>query len=210
MPYSNKIIITKLVYLSFYFALILLLSFTNIGLIQIGPIAINLVTFILIISAAHLGFWGSFFGGIMLGMASFLSALAFGRILFSYPDIAILPRLILGVLVFIYVKIAETLVFKKFRKNSNLFRFWIKTLVFVFVGILTAATNTFLVTVVIFIHKALFRLDAIGSIEFWLALIWVNALLELIFLGLLSGVFATFLIRIAKNKRKNWYFNNRW
>ncbi|MFL1037730.1 ECF transporter S component, partial [Mycoplasmopsis synoviae] len=106
--------------------------------------------------------------------AIFLPAFLYGRILFIYFDIAFLPRLLVGALIgVIVIKIKKITIWKT-----------------LFLGLLAALANTVLVTAFLFLHNAISRIAFIGEslkgFVFWVSLISVNALVELLVLGALS------------------------
>lgn len=114
-----------------------------------------------------------------------MAALLYGRILFIYFDIAFLPRLLVGALIgVIVIKIKKITIWKA-----------------LFLGLLAAIANTVLVTAFLFLHNAISTIAFIGEslkgFVFWVSLISVNALVELLVLGALSMFLFKFYIYLC-------------
>ncbi|AAZ43430.2 ECF transporter S component [Mycoplasmopsis synoviae] len=178
--------IKRIAYFGMYLGIILGLSLIPyIGLITIGPVSINIITIVIIIASFHLGFFGGLASGAFVGLGSFLAALLYGRILFIYFDIAFLPRLLVGALIgVIVIKIKKITIWKA-----------------LFLGLLAALANTVLVTAFLFLHNAISTIAFIGEslkgFVFWVSLISVNALVELLVLGALSMFLFKFYIYLC-------------
>lgn len=182
----KKTTIKDIPYLAIYFALILILSLVPfLGLIQVFSVSINLLTIIIVIATFHLGLRGSLFSALFVGIGSFISALVYGKALFIFADIAIIPRFLLGLVsYFIYLA---------FRKKVNVISIFINTFV-------TVLSNSILVTGMLFIHHSIVKIDFIQNFIVWISLIWINVLVEVIVLPILSILLFKF-IKFLHNKR---------
>lgn len=182
----KKTTIKDIAYLGIYFALILILSLVPfLGLIQVFSVSINLLTIIIVIATFHLGLRGSLFSALFVGIGSFISALVYGKALFIFADIAIIPRFLLGLVsYFIYLA---------FRKKVNVISIFINTFV-------TVLSNSILVTGMLFIHHSIVKIDFIQNFIVWISLIWINVLVEVIVLPILSILLFKF-IKFLHNKR---------
>lgn len=182
----KKTTIKDIAYLAIYFALILILSLVPfLGLIQVFSVSINLLTIIIVIATFHLGLRGSLFSALFVGIGSFISALVYGKALFIFADIAIIPRFLLGLVsYFIYLA---------FRKKVNVISLFINTFV-------TVLSNSILVTGMLFIHHSIVKIDFIQNFIVWISLIWINVLVEVIVLPILSILLFKF-IKFLHNKR---------
>ncbi|QDY86979.1 ECF transporter S component [Mycoplasma anserisalpingitidis] len=182
----KKTTIKDIAYLAIYFALILILSLVPfLGLIQVFSVSINLLTIIIVIATFHLGLRGSLFSALFVGIGSFISALVYGKALFIFADIAIIPRFLLGLVsYFIYLA---------FRKKVNVISIFINTFV-------TVLSNSILVTGMLFIHHSIVKIDFIQNFIVWISLIWINVLVEVIVLPILSILLFKF-IKFLHNKR---------
>lgn len=182
----KKTTIKDIAYLAIYFALILILSLVPfLGLIQVFSVSINLLTIIIVIATFHLGLRGSLFSAIFVGIGSFISALVYGKALFIFADIAIIPRFLLGLVsYFIYLS---------FRKKVNVISIFINTFV-------TVLSNSILVTGMLFIHHSIVKIDFVQNFIVWISLIWINVLVEVIVLPILSILLFKF-IKFLHNKR---------
>lgn len=182
----KKTTIKDIAYLAIYFALILILSLVPfLGLIQVFSVSINLLTIIIVIATFHLGLRGSLFSALFVGIGSFISALVYGKALFIFADIAIIPRFLLGLVsYFIYLS---------FRKKVNVISIFINTFV-------TVLSNSILVTGMLFIHHSIVKIDFVQNFIVWISLIWINVLVEVIVLPILSILLFKF-IKFLHNKR---------
>lgn len=182
----KKTTIKDITYLAIYFALILILSLVPfLGLIQVFSVSINLLTIIIVIATFHLGLRGSLFSALFVGIGSFISALVYGKALFIFADIAIIPRFLLGL--FSYF------IYWAFRKKVNVISIFINTFV-------TVLSNSILVTGMLFIHHSIVKIDFIQNFIVWISLIWINVLVEVIVLPILSILLFKF-IKFLHNKR---------
>ncbi|TNK93202.1 ECF transporter S component, partial [Mycoplasmopsis pullorum] len=164
----------QIVYLSIYFALTLILTLIpNVGLIQIGVVSINLATLIIPLMVVHLRKLG-ILSGLFVGAGSFLAAIFYGKALFIYPDVSVLPRVLVGIAIyFIY----------EFLGKIN---FW-KALV---LGFSSAFLNTLFVSIFLLLHNWVFPFDffanqSVNPIKFWFILILPNIIAEPIALTIL-------------------------
>ncbi|UUD36089.1 ECF transporter S component [Mycoplasmopsis citelli] len=198
------------VYLAMWLSLFILLTFTRTGVIPLGPVSLNLITFLVILMGIHLGFKGSFFGGIFLGLCSFFGALTFGSFLFIYPLISILPRFILGFFVYFLCKIAQKIVISYVDAKNQNRAFKVKLISYFFVGAFSALGNTIFVSIGLFTHKLIFGLEAIGSLKAWLSLIWIQALFEFVSIGFLCMIMSGFLYELSSKKSSFLPKNRKW
>lgn len=182
----KKTTIKDIAYLAIYFALILILSLVPfLGLIQVFSVSINLLTIIIVIATFHLGLRGSLFSALFVGIGSFISALVYGKALFIFADIAIIPRFLLGLVsYFIYLA---------FRKKVNVISIFINTFV-------TVLSNSILVTGMLFIHHSIVKIDFIQNFIVWISLIWINVLVEVIVLPILSILLFKFIKFLHKKR----------
>lgn len=182
----KKTTIKDIAYLAIYFALILILSLVPfLGLIQVFSVSINLLTIIIVIATFHLGLRGSLFSALFVGIGSFISALVYGKALFIFADIAIIPRFLLG--------LVSHFIYLAFRKKVNVISIFINTFV-------TVLSNSILVTGMLFIHHSIVKIDFIQNFIVWISLIWINVLVEVIVLPILSILLFKF-IKFLHNKR---------
>lgn len=182
----KKTTIKDIAYLAIYFALILILSLVPfLGLIQVFSVSINLLTIIIVIATFHLGLRGSLFSALFVGIGSFISALVYGKALFIFADIAIIPRFLLG--------LVSHFIYLAFRKKVNVISIFINTFV-------TVLSNSILVTGMLFIHHSIVKIDFVQNFIVWISLIWINVLVEVIVLPILSILLFKF-IKFLHNKR---------
>ncbi|QDY88101.1 ECF transporter S component [Mycoplasma anserisalpingitidis] len=182
----KKTTIKDIAYLAIYFALILIFSLVPfLGLIQVFSISINLLTIIIVIATFHLGLRGSLFSALFVGIGSFISALVYGKALFIFADIAIVPRFLLG--------FVSYFIYWVFRKKVSIISVFVNTFV-------TVLFNSILVTAMLFIHHSIVKIDFIKNFVVWINLIWINVLVEVIVLPILSILLFKF-IKFIHNKR---------
>ncbi|AKA50148.1 hypothetical protein VO56_02785 [Mycoplasmopsis gallinacea] len=176
--------VRKITYLSIYFAIVLLLSLVpNLGYISLGDISITFAPIIIIIGCYHLEKLGASIG-FMIGLGSFIAALVFGRILFVFPDISIISRLLLGIIVYLIIKVLGKP------------KLW-KTAI---IGMATPLLNTFLVSAFILIHNEISDLNIGLTVKGWLTLIWINATAEFIFITIATLLLHPFLVYLYNQK----------
>lgn len=182
----KKTTIKDIAYLAIYFALILIFSLVPfLGLIQVFSVSINLLTIIIVIATFHLGLRGSLFSALFVGIGSFISALVYGKALFIFADIAIVPRFLLG--------FVSYFIYWVFRKKVSIISVFVNTFV-------TVLFNSILVTAMLFIHHSIVKIDFIKNFVVWINLIWINVLVEVIVLPILSILLFKF-IKFIHNKR---------
>ncbi|TNK81653.1 ECF transporter S component [Mycoplasmopsis pullorum] len=180
----------QIVYLSIYFALTLILTLIpNVGLIQIGVVSINLATLIIPLMVVHLRKLG-ILSGLFVGAGSFLAAIFYGKALFIYPDVSVLPRVLVGIAIyFIY----------EFLGKIN---FW-KALV---LGFSSAFLNTLFVSIFLLLHNWVFPFDffanqSVNPIKFWFILILPNIIAEPIALTILVGLMTPLFVYFEKSRQ---------
>ncbi|WP_406613799.1 hypothetical protein ACJA23_02765 [Mycoplasma corogypsi] len=189
----SKISVRNMAYLGLYVSIIMLLTFVpNTGYINIGPIAIALIFSVILVMTYHLGLLGIMVGCLTIGVLSYIGSLVFGAILFSLPDVAIVPR----VLIFIPLALFYVFVIKKTGP-----KYWIN---FIF-GALIAFSNTFFVSAYLQFRNSVTEYGTIhkivGDIKTWIILIWVNALVEFLAIGFV-GALLTPVCAFLWNKNK--------
>lgn len=182
-------------------ALLLVMSFTPLGYLNIGPLAITLNTIPVAIAAIALGPTGGAIAGAVFGITSFLQCLgiggtsAMGVILFEInPFLAFVqrfvPRLLAGLL--------AGLVFKGVKKISN------PTVACFATGFSAALLNTvlFMTALVLLFGNTEYIQSLIGGrnvILFMCAFVGINAVVEMIaasmIVGVVGKVLSKFLIR---------------
>lgn len=206
----TRLTTSVIAYLAFWLSLFILFTFSNIGIIPLGPVSLNLVTFLLVLCCAHLGFRGGFWGGVFLGCCSFFAAIVFGRVLFQYPLISVLPRILLGLVVFLLMNIAENTIKKiKLKSTKKSFVGAMTILIYFFVGSFSALANTLLVTAGVFLQQGFFG-DNLFPFDEWVLLVWINAVLEFFAIGLITAMSSLFLFWLAQ-KRNVWFTHkNKW
>ncbi len=149
----------RLVLLSLFIAIMLVMDFTPLGYITTGAFSITLMTIPVALGAACLGFTGGAVLGLMFGLTSFLQAFGIGFMLdpsapilfnespLSYSVMCFAPRLIAG--------LAAALIFWLFKRKNreNLLAF-----------ILSAASVPFLNTLLFMgFYAILYRDTALGG-----------------------------------------------
>lgn len=182
----------NLVQLSILSALIIIMTFSPIGFIQVGVISITLIHIPVIIGGVMLGTKSGAILGVIFGLSSVAravtSALA-GDILFN-PFIsgnpfgslcmAIVPRILLGVL--------AGLLFKGFSKVIKK-----PTIPLVLASVISTLVHTFSVLCLMMIF-----FDTFALVDIFMFIISINGLLEMVVAGIACTSVATALTRIRK------------
>lgn len=183
MKLQKRITTKDVTVLSMYVAIMAIMSFVPyVGYWTIGTISITTIPFIIPISGYHKGIKGIMTTSITFAVTSYLAAIEFGNIIFLDPVVAIVPRLILGILIaIIYKLLGEYKVWK-----------------LILLTALTIILNTALVTAFIFISSLYYQDAFKGSFKFWLTLIYINFIVEF-FVGV---ALATSTSRIFKQIKK--------
>ncbi|WP_025755142.1 hypothetical protein [Mycoplasmopsis cricetuli] len=197
-----------LIYLSFYLCLIIIGTFSNLTLIPIGIASINITSIIIVFAAAHIGFLGSLFSGLFLGICSLINALIKGRVLFIYPLISIFPRFLVGICFFVVLYLIEEKIIKKNVNIKNIKSKWLIFASYFFLGCFIALINTLFVTSGVFLHKSIFGLKEVKiavSFKFWITSIYFNAIFEFLAMGMLTSFLAPFLVYLWKKRKKQIY-----
>ncbi|MEE3928316.1 ECF transporter S component [Mycoplasmopsis ciconiae] len=159
--------IKKIVFLAFYLSLALIMTIGQLGIIRIGIVSFNIVTVLLVVMIIHMRKWGILMG-VYIGFGSWFASLIYGSLLFVYFDIAVLPRILVGVvLYFIYLALGKLNILKV-----------------AILGFLAAFLNTTFVSAFIFLHNAISPLSFFeknlnnNPFVFWISVIWINATVE--------------------------------
>ena len=180
MQKTNKV--HKMTLTAILMAIILVMSFTPLGYLRVGPVAITFLTIPVVIGAVLLGPWYGAFLGAVFGATSFSTCFGadpMGVALLSIDPVAtfftcMVPRILIGVV--------TGLLFRALcrRGHNNAFVLILTTLV----GCLT---NTVLSVsaVIFFFQSTYFGGDSLGNII--VMFFTVNALLEVVVCGLVAA-----------------------
>lgn len=183
----------KIVYSAIYCALIMAFTFIPYtGYIFIGPVSITTIPAFIAIATWHIGGYGGFVTALTFGLGSYFKSLyepAFALFALA-PEISIIPRVMLGFLIWIIVK--------SFQK----IKYW-KVII---TCLLSVILNTFLVTIGVFTIQ-LYR-DFPLSFQAWIILIWVNFLVEIS----VAGFIGILLFNPLKELKKSYEgeLKNEW
>ncbi|EFF41141.1 ECF transporter S component [Mycoplasmopsis alligatoris] len=164
--------IKKITYCAIYVALIMMMSLVPwLGYIKIGVIHISTIPFIVVVATLHMGFIGAFTAGLTFGIGSLIASIVFGEPTFIYPDLSVLPRILVGLLVYLFYKLLG---------KPNIYKA-------VVLGILCPVFNTLLVTVFLFIHHSVAPISWLTNLKAWIILIWLNFIVEVAFSAIVVG-----------------------
>ncbi len=180
MQKTNKV--HKMTLTAILMAIILVMSFTPLGYLRVGPVAITFLTIPVVIGAVLLGPWYGAFLGAVFGATSFSTCFGadpMGVALLSIDPVAtfftcMVPRILIGVV--------TGLLFRALcrRGHNNAFVLILTTLV----GCLTN-TVLFVSAVIFFFQSTYFGGDSLGNII--VMFFTVNALLEVVVCGLVAA-----------------------
>ena len=180
MQKTNKV--HKMTLTAILMAIILVMSFTPLGYLRVGPVAITFLTIPVVIGAVLLGPWYGAFLGAVFGATSFSTCFGadpMGVALLSIDPVAtfftcMVPRILIGVV--------TGLLFRALfrRGHNNAFVLFLTTLV----GCLTN-TVLFVSAVIFFFQSTYFGGDSLGNII--VMFFTVNALLEVVVCGLVAA-----------------------
>ena len=180
MQKTNKV--HKMTLTAILMATILVMSFTPLGYLRVGPVAITFLTIPVVIGAVLLGPWYGAFLGAVFGATSFSTCFGadpMGVALLSIDPVAtfftcMVPRILIGVV--------TGLLFRALcrRGHNNAFVLILTTLV----GCLTN-TVLFVSAVIFFFQSTYFGGDSLGNII--VMFFTVNALLEVVVCGLVAA-----------------------
>ncbi|ADE19626.1 ECF transporter S component [Mycoplasma crocodyli] len=163
--------IRKIVFASIYVAMILTFSLIPfLGYITIGVVAISIIPFFVVVATVHLGFLGASTSSITFGLGSLFAALVQGDPYFIFPDLSVLPRILVGLVVYLVYKLL---------RDPN----WWKVLI---LGIIAPISNTIFVTIALYIHHSFAPISWLGNINVWLVAIWLNVVVEIIACAVIS------------------------
>ena len=180
MQKTNKV--HKMTLTAILMAIILVMSFTPLGYLRVGPVAITFLTIPVVIGAVLLGPWYGAFLGAVFGATRFSTCFGadpMGVALLSIDPVAtfftcMVPRILIGVV--------TGLLFRALcrRGHNNAFVLILTTLV----GCLTN-TVLFVSAVIFFFQSTYFGGDSLGNII--VMFFTVNALLEVVVCGLVAA-----------------------
>lgn len=177
--------------LSIYVALMTILTFVPYtGYWHFGPISVTILPVFIAIATWHLGWTGGMTTSIAFGLGSYLKALAgMGSPLFAnYPELAIIPRLLVGVTISFVVSLLKDI------------RLW----KVVFTSGLVVFANTLYVTVWFILMKEYRNASELSTFKAWIVLIYINFFVELglaIFFGLVTYKMVVYLKDQNKSKK---------
>lgn len=194
---SSKEKIKRLVLLALFSAILIVMSYTPLGYLNIGPLAITLNVIPVALAAATLGPSGGAFVGAVFGITSFLQCLgiggtsAMGVILFDISPILtfvqrFFPRVLEGLL--------AGFIFRGMKKFTN------NTVSCAVTGFATAFLNTalFMATLVLLFGNTDYMKEMVGGqniIVFICTFVGINAIFEIIAATLLTGGIGTALFK---------------
>lgn len=194
---NSKEKIKRLVLLALFSAILMVMSYTPLGYLNIGPLAITFNVIPVALAAATLGPSGGAFVGAVFGITSFLQCIgvggtsAMGVILFDISPIfafvqRFFPRVLEGLI--------AGFIFKGMKKISN------NTVSCAVTGFATAFLNTalFMSTLVLLFGNTDYIKDMIGGqniIIFICTFVGINAVFEMLAATLITGAVGTALFR---------------
>ncbi len=194
---NSKDKIKQLVLLALFSAILLVMSYTPLGYLNIGPLAITLNVIPVALAAVTLGPAGGAFVGAVFGITSFLQCIgiggtsAMGVILFEIsPTLTFIqrffPRVLEGLL--------AGFIFKGMKKLTN------NTISCAVSGFSTAFLNTllFMTTLIFLFGNTDYIKNMVGGqniIVFICTFVGINAVFEMIAATLLTGVIGTALFK---------------
>ncbi|MBQ8183032.1 MAG: ECF transporter S component [Clostridia bacterium] len=186
---NSKEKIKRLVLLALFSALLIVMSYTPLGYLNIGPLAITFNVIPVALAAATLGPSGGAFVGAVFGITSFLQCLgiggtsAMGVILFDISPLLtfvqrFFPRVLEGLL--------AGFIFKGMKKLTN------NAVSCAVTGFATAFLNTalFMTTLILLFGNTDYIKDMVGGqniIVFICSFVGINAVFEIISATLLTG-----------------------
>ena len=185
----NRLMVRDISLLAMYTALILALSFIPYtGYITVGVIRITTIPVIISIATWHLGFKGAVTTSITFGIGSYLTALYMSPFFANFPELAFVPRIMMGLAIWLLVR--------SLGKHS----LW----KLILTAACTVLFNTMFVTAWYFIMQLYRDGDDFKSLKAWMVLIYVNFIVELavaISLGTLLAPLVTQLKNSYENKK---------
>ncbi|PAK20975.1 hypothetical protein CJJ23_04510 [Mycoplasmopsis agassizii] len=196
---ANRLFYIKTwIYLAFYLALILILSFIPYtGYIKLGLIDFTTLPIIMVVASLHLGWSGGSIVGFAIGLGALIAAHTRGDAsgMFYFPDVSVLPRFLTGLI----VGLTSQLLIKERFKNV------VKVINIMILGALAVLLNTTLVTAFIFLHNAIAPFQFLNSVTLliWLGFIYVNFIVEIIFALILAWYLASFMLYIRARFRSS-------
>ena len=179
--------IYTIVILSIYTSIIIILTFVPYtGYLQFGPLAITTIPVVISIATYDLGFSGAITTSLAFGIGSYLRATTLFPSLMVDPTLSIVPRIMVGLFIYLIYKILGKL------------KLWKFTVLTIFCVLL----NSFFVSLFYFIDQ-LYNDSYKKSFIVWIVLIYINFIFELT-----TGIFLSlFLFKILKIRQKHKYYN---
>lgn len=194
---NKKFNTSQLVLLGLMTAILLLMAYTPLGYLNIGPLAITLNVIPVAIAAITLGPAGGAITGAIFGLTSFLQCIgvggtsAMGAILFDInPFLAFIQRFIPRVLDGLFLGY----IFRGVRKVSNTYVACTVT------GFCSAFLNTamFMTLLVVLFGNTEYMQDLMGGkniLLFICSFVGINAVFEMVFSTIVTGAVGTALYR---------------
>ncbi|MGY5139183.1 hypothetical protein ACUZ9N_00325 [Mycoplasmopsis gallinarum] len=184
---NNKGIIFKYVNIAIYLALFLLSGLTvYFGYIPLWNTQITYLPIIVVFATVHLGFAGAMTAGLGFGFSSFLAAMMLGVIKYQYPDISILPRVLLGLIVYAIYRLL------RMNEKNKLWKF-------AFLSILASILNIALVLSMQYLHNLYSPLRGILPIKEWILLHIPTLVIEPT-VGLILGILLFWFAKMTRKK----------
>ncbi|WP_051617772.1 hypothetical protein [Mycoplasmopsis iners] len=188
---SNSVVTKNIVLLAVYFSFFLASGFTiYIGYIPIAGTTITYLPIFVVIATCHLGFKGALVSGLGFGVSSLIAAFLFGSIKYQYPDISILPRVLMALLVYAFYKIFN------FNNKPKMWKFLILTLIAVEFNVIFVLSFQHL-------HNAFWPLKGVWGIPEWIVTHVLNLVLEPS-MSIVIALATYKLVLHLKKKTKQW------
>ena len=184
---KKSIDVRKITFAAVYVALITTLSFIpQVGYVRIGVIAFTTIPIFIAIATYHLGLLGVLSTSFTFGILAYIMSITLSPSPIADPVLMIVPRILLGLIIFGVYKLLGELSFWKLILLANL----------------TVIFNTILFTVFLYIVSSYRGNFFSGSLYFWITLIYINFFAELgIAIGL--GILLYPITRYLKDRNKN-------
>ncbi|MCR4661861.1 MAG: ECF transporter S component [Clostridia bacterium] len=160
--------------------------------ISIGPFSLAVIPIIaVLISAETMGLLNGILTGLFFGFVSFINQFIhpgiFAQMLIENPLVTFFPRIMIGVIVYLVIKVFD-LIKTKIKTNNKAILTTYDVIKYVFASIFGVATNTagFLGFLYLFYHGATLKGGAILDGPFIWAIVLSNSLIELGVCGALT------------------------
>ncbi|WP_036456887.1 hypothetical protein [Mycoplasmopsis lipofaciens] len=179
----------KMTYLAFYISWFFLASFLLIfGYIPLSFTQLTYLPVIVVMMIFHLGFIGALVGGISFGMSSLIAAVIYGIIKYQYPDISVLPRIIMSLITYGIFRLLKS------KSNPRLWKF-------IFLAIIATLLNQALVLSSQYIHNSIWGLPkGVLGLKEWIIVHIFNIVAEPILASLISVALYVLIQLIEKQK----------